>query len=79
MQINIILEKIQLNLINSESYRVEVIFRRIEFSNYRELDIKYIPPKMIIISAFLSNIYSWCSEERSGPKTFVFIDEIIHK
>ena len=55
-----------------------MLFGSIENSNYKEVDIKYITPKMIIISP-LSNIRSWCLKETSEgdvsfmhPRTYVY-------
>ena len=44
--------KLQSNLINSKPSELRVLFRTIIISNYMELCIKYIAPKIIIISVF---------------------------
>ena len=41
-------QDIQLNLINSKSSGLDVLFRIISSSNYREVGIKYITPVIIV-------------------------------
>ena len=57
---------IQSNLVNSKSSGLEVLLQIISSSNYREVDIKYITPKLIIITYdnFTLNSIFW-------PKTFI--------
>ena len=73
---------IQSNLVNLKPYGLVVLLRSIKRSKYRELDIKYISPQMIIVSVLLSIIRFWCTKKKRlsetfllCTKTYVFIDK----
>ena len=50
------LKKVQSNLVNSKSSGLEVLFRIISSSSYREVDMNIYKPKNDYFSFFLSNI-----------------------
>ena len=59
-------KNIQSNLVNLKSWGLEVLFRSIENSNYREVDInKYNSQKDYYPFFSLSNICFWCVEKTS--------------
>ena len=51
--LDVYIGKIQSNLVNVKSYGLNVLFR----SNYREVNIKYITLKMIILIIFFYQAY----------------------
>ena len=56
----------QLNLVDLKSLGLEILFRIISSSIYREVDIKYITPQNVYYQFFLlSNIRVACVKETS--------------
>ena len=70
---------IQSNLVNSKSSGLEVLFRIISSSNYREIDIKIYNPQKLLLSffflfqAYVLGAYKKCLKETYAPKTYVII------
>ena len=71
---------IQWNLENSKSWGLEVLFRIINSSNYREVDIKHITQKQIIFIFFLSNIsFGHLKETCQGDVSFTYPKHMLLK
>ena len=66
-------QDIQLNLINSKSSGLDVLFRIINSSNYREVDKKYITPVIIVsFSNYLTVTYLMANKNNDAHVVFYF-------
>ena len=67
-------QDIQLNLINSKSSGRDVLFRNISSSNYREVDMKYITPVIIVsFSNYLTVTYFSILANKNNDAHVVFL------